>query len=359
MDLSRFFPPPAAARAVAKRTIAKVAQKRSHEKNGSGDEVKAGAEAEGWAPDYLVPLRRRVMRRLANTATAAAMDGRAEKRRKAEAATDDGAPPLSPALAKSRAAAGRGPAADAKAPAEQRRTSGQCGVATGTECCAACDAPAQWCVCRVAGSSESKHQQQPPSQQRLQPPPQQPPSQQQRPQPPPPPQLHEQEPTRRPAAAVRPAWICRGSEGELSEDDRQLQRDMLRQLVTLEKAGVWLTAAGNKKGIGARGSTCYCRTPREFSVHRVRQVMQLAREGHDWGDGVGVFRHTARTSKRSSYDWKRLAEGALERLTGEPTVVITNGELIMGFCLAGIAPSFGPKGRRQVNATFKAATTNV
>ena len=171
-------------------------------------------------------------------------------------------------------------------------------------------------------------------------------------------QEQEQEPTRRPAAAVRPAWICRGSEGELSEDDRQLQRDMLRQLVTLEKAGVWLTAAGNKKGIGARGSTCYCRTPREFSVHRVRQVMQLAREGHDWGDGVGVFRRTARTSKRSSYDWKRLAEGALERLTGEPTVVITNGELIMGFCLAGLSPSFGPKGRRQVNATFK-ATTNV
>jgi hypothetical protein len=270
-------------------------------KRSRGLEVVGDAGAgENGAPDYLVSLRRRVMRRLADSTNRGAAAPRSKT--------------VSPFIAVAHAHAT---------------------AAALDEHCVLCDAPSRFCVCDSVGDSSHA--------------------------------LPAAMGSRMPSASAarRGMTDSDGDHANDSEEETHLRRQMLRVLLRLEKQGVWLTSEGNKRGVGSACCTSYCRTTREFSTENVLRVKAMAVPDKVWGDGK-VFRTTSRLSQVDSYQWKNLLEAALEQSSSESgsprraarrrscAAPITNGELIMGFALADLSPSFGNKSGREVNAKFKA-----
>lgn len=258
--------------------------------------AKADAEETG-APDYLLSLRRRVMRRFAESMNQG-MVVSGGKARSADVVVSR--PPATVTVSDD------GP-------------------------CALCDAPKRFCVCDSMGHSPAVW-----SDSRV--------------------------PAGPSAATHDGKTPSDGDHESESEVETHLRRQMLRVLLRLEKQGVWLTSEGNKRGVGSACSTSYCRTTREFSLENVLRIKAMAVSDMVWGDEK-VFRTTSRPSQVDSFQWKNLLEAALaQHCSGAPqtqgrrrtcTTPITNGELIMGFALAGLSPSFGKSGR-EVNAKFKA-----
>ena len=68
-----------------------------------------------------------------------------------------------------------------------------------------------------------------------------------------------------------------------------------------------------------------------------------------WG-AEGTFKTTTSYTKRNSFEWKQ----ATDAWGGDNNVACTQGELIMGMLLSGVAASFGTRGQTEVSCRFKA-----
>jgi hypothetical protein len=93
------------------------------------------------------------------------------------------------------------------------------------------------------------------------------------------------------------------------------------------------------------------RDRREFRSKCVREVMRHCRTGESWGL-AGTFKTTGSYTKRSSFEWKQATDAWTEG-DGQDAAC-TQGELIMGMLLNGVAASFGAKGKTEVSCRFKA-----
>lgn len=287
------------------RRFAQHKRPRGHDDGGADIGLGPAEGGDDGAPDYLLSLRRRVMRRLAD----ATNRENAKVPDNMSAAPHDSAAP-SAIVAQPFAAAN----------------------------CALCDAPSRFCVC--------DRMDEPPSALPV--------------------AFASQGPAATDAAVRGGAHDGDGHCSE-SEEENHVRRQMLRVLLRLEKQGVWLTSDGNKRGVGSICGTSYCRSTRKFSVENVLLTKAMASAGKVWGDESGdnrrVFRTTSRQSQLDSYQWKNLLEAALTQSSAgsrgprkdsrRRIDFPTNGELIMGFALAGLQPSFG-QSAREVNAKFKA-----
>ena len=281
-------------------------RKRPREEN-----ERAQSRSDG-APDYLLSLRRRVMRRLAESTNCVKESGSSSVN----------------AITESRSCISSvtSPSIASHQPAAAKEASTHC---------AHCAAPTRFCICNAADGispvrSEGTAQERSTD-----------------------------------SKIVRPTWASdRSNRASEPEEESQMRREMHLVLLKLEKQGVWLTSHGNKRGMGSAScGTSYCRTTREFSTSNVRLVVAMAVAGRAWGRG-GKFRTISRLSQIDSFRWKNDLEAAFEAAAdgrgddehvgggGKPKD-LTNGELIMGFALAGLPPHFGKNGR-EVNARFKA-----
>ena len=281
------------------RRFAQHKRPRGYDDCGADTGLGPAESGDDGAPDYLLSLRRRVMRRLADSTNRE----NAQVPTNMNVASRDSAVP--PAIV----------AQPFAAPSN----------------CVLCDAPCRFCVCDKVDE--------PPSVLSV--------------------ALASQVPD---AVSVRDG----DEHGSESEGESRVRRQMLRVLLRLEKQGVWLTSDGNKRGVGSACGSSYCRSTRAFSIEHVLLAKAMATAGKVWSDSSGdkrrVFRATSRYSQLDSYQWKNLLEAALTQPSGgsegprtnsRRLVFPTNGELIMGFALAGIHPSFG-QSAREVNAKFKA-----
>jgi hypothetical protein len=178
------------------------------------------------APDYLQTLRKRIMRRMAESGgtkgPSSPVTPPSRSGAVAESVVQHGgaSPPRRPPP----------PLPTTTSPCRSAATSGG-GPSAAVGQCSACGAPSRFCVCAAADDNNDDT-------------------------PPVAPSPKEQAaPATKAAsdsASTRPAWVCNsGGLAPPSEDVAALRRQMSIQLLKLEKQGVWLTSAGNNKGTGS------------------------------------------------------------------------------------------------------------